>query len=151
MDNGPHLQTAQEVDERGVQPPKPCSAELTEEVQTPVSNRTQLFSREDLLSVRAAMPQSERSRQQQQQQLHRQQQLQTLHDIVLCVHSSLAHTDDTVTMDTETLHDFCRRDLDIDGLTRTPVCADQFLIDGIFSFRQDAGWCLQRGTREASR
>ena len=106
------------VDERGAQPRRAVQethdAERTKQVQTSANSSTQRFSREDLLSVRAAMPQQSDSNNKQQQLQpqqqgkqvqqgsQRQQQLQLqvlLHDLIWCMHAVRAcahgqHCDD---------------------------------------------------------
>ena len=121
VDNGPHLPTARgrrrtwRAATRAVQ--ETHVAERTEEVQTSVNSS---LSREDLLNVRAAMLQSGNRQQQQQQRkqvqqdLQRQQQLHLLHDFIGCVHSVLAHTDNAMMLDPETLHDIYHPNVNIE-------------------------------------
>ena len=80
-----------------------ADAEQIEEVQKSANSGVLCFSREDLLSTKTPVP----PRQQQPQQL------QMLHDLIRCLQSVLAYTDDTAMMDGETLHHIYRRNAGI--------------------------------------
>ena len=113
-DDGPNLRTARGrrrtwCATRAVQ----ADAEQTEEIQKSAQNGVQRFSRKDLLKARTAV--QPRQQQPQQQSKQKQQQLQVLHDVVRCVHSVLARTDDTAVLDIETLQDICRRNAVIES------------------------------------
>ena len=125
----------------------PYVAERTGEVQ--ISGNSNL-SREDLLNVRAAMPQTGSRQQQQQQQqrkhvqqdLQQQQQQQLLHDFIQCVHSVLAHTDNLRCWNPRlgmALATAMWTPSDRHALLRGQApCTDRLLIDGISVVQWDA-------------
>ena len=93
LDNGSHLRTARgrrrawRAATRAAR--DTCDTERTEEVQKSANSGGEWFSREELLSARAAVQQQ----QPQPQQQSKQQQLQVLHDLVRCMQTVLEYAD----------------------------------------------------------
>ena len=95
MDSGPHLRTARgrrKVWRAATRAARDtCDTERTEEVQKSANSGGEWFSREELLSARAAVQQQQQQPQPQQQS--KQQQLQVLHDLVRCMQTVLEYAD----------------------------------------------------------